>query len=177
MPQKKTLFAIIGSASRPSANEAVVTYLANQLADLFTIDVYTDLKTLPHFDPGLSTDNPPAAIVDLRQRIEAADGVLICTPEYVFSLPSGLKNAIEWCIATTVFTDKSTGLITASAHGVKGHVELQLVMQTAGARFTEDITLLIQGVKGKVNAEGEVTDVATKEALQRFSNALRELVH
>jgi NAD(P)H-dependent FMN reductase len=71
---------------------------------------------MPHFDPELSTDNPPKIIVEFRTAIEKADGILICTPEYVFIIPSGL-NAIEWCVSTTVFSDKPVGLITASADG------------------------------------------------------------
>ena len=68
--------------------------------------------------------------VELRKDIERADGVIICTPEYIFSIPSGLKNVIEWCVATTIFTDKPTGLITASANGLQGHEELKLIMRT-----------------------------------------------
>ncbi|WP_262886208.1 NADPH-dependent FMN reductase [Sphingobacterium sp. 18053] len=36
----------------------------------------------------------------------------MCLPEYIFSIPSGLKNSIEWCISTTVFSDKPVGIIT-----------------------------------------------------------------
>jgi len=63
--------------------------------------------------------------------------------EYVFSIPNGLKNVIEWCVATTVFADKPSGLITASANGQKGHEELLLIMKTAMAKFTSETTLLI----------------------------------
>ena len=69
---------------------------------------------------------------------------MICTPEYIFSLPSGLKNAIEWCVATTVFSEKPIGVITASADGQKGHEELQMIIKTVMARFTTETTLLIQ---------------------------------
>src|SRR5690606_17140350 len=90
----------------------------------FKLTIYNNLKTLPHFDPELSADNVPKKIIEFRKYIEQADGIIICTPEYVFSIPSGLKNAIEWCISTTIFSDKPMGLITASANGQKGHEEL-----------------------------------------------------
>src|SRR5690606_18112041 len=104
---------------------------------------------LPHFDPERAIDNTPETILNFRQSIENADGLLICTPEYVFSIPSGLKNAIEWCVATNVFSGKPTGLITASANGESGHAELQLIMKTVMADFTSETTLLINGIKGK----------------------------
>jgi chromate reductase len=172
----KTIFVIIGSASTNSSNEKLVDHLARSLDDKFLFTIFNNLKSLPHFDPELSVSNPPQPIVAFRQQIEQADGILICTPEYVFSIPSGLKNAIEWCISTIVFSDKPCGLITASASGQKGHEELQLIMKTVMARFTEDTCLLVTGVKGKVSERGEVIDEATVEALARFAGAFSALV-
>jgi NAD(P)H-dependent FMN reductase len=94
MSQKKNVFVVIGSASRHSANQKLINYINSLTSDDWTLTIYSDLKTLPHFDPELSTDNTPASVIEFRQYIESADGVIICTPEYVFSIPSGLKNAI-----------------------------------------------------------------------------------
>jgi NAD(P)H-dependent FMN reductase len=168
VPARKKILAIIGSASNNSSNHRLVDIFVQQTQEFFSVEICPDLKTLPHFDPELSTDNPPASIIQLRRQIESADGILISTPEYVFSIPGGLKNAIEWSIATTIFTDKPVGIITASAHGQRGHEELQLIMKTVMAKFTEATTLLIQGIKGKINAQGEITDQKTKDQLQRF---------
>jgi len=176
MEDKKNIFVIIGSASRNSSNEKLVYNIADLTKDCFRLEVFNDLKTLPHFDPELSIDNTPNAILEFRNKIENADGILICTPEYVFSIPSGLKNAIEWCVSTTVFSDKPTGLITASASGQKGHEELQLIMKTVMAQFTDRSTLLIKGVKGKINEEGEITDKNTIRDLTGFSDAYKELI-
>src|SRR6476660_8024228 len=168
MSQKKNVFVVIGSASRHSANQKLIDYIASLTSDDWTLTIYSDLKTLPHFDPELSIDNTPASVIEFRQYIERADGVIICTPEYVFSIPSGLKNAFEWCVSTTVFSDKPIGLITASASGQKGHEELQLIMKTVMARFTDETTLLIQGVKGKINEKGQITDPGTLQHLKKF---------
>lgn len=120
MAERKNIFVIIGSASQNSANQKLVDNFVNLANDHFNFTIFKDLKTLPHFDPDLSSDNPPKIITDFRDNIEKANGILICTPEYVFSIPSGLKNAIEWCVSTTVFLDKPIGLITTSADGKKG---------------------------------------------------------
>jgi NAD(P)H-dependent FMN reductase len=124
MGNKKNIFAIIGSASDKSANQKIIEHIAGLTRDQLNLTIFNDLKRLPHFDPDRSIDNTPAEILEFRDNIDKADGVLICTPEYVFSIPSGLKNAIEWCVATTVFSDKPTGIIAASASGQKGHEEL-----------------------------------------------------
>ena len=70
MTDKKNIFVIIGSASTDSANEKLVDNFANLTKDFFRLTVFKDLKTLPHFDPELSTSNPPKEVVELRNKIE-----------------------------------------------------------------------------------------------------------
>ena len=174
---KKNIFIIIGSAGKNSANEKLMNHFSKSTKNDFNVTIFNELKTLPHFEPQLSIDNPPAAIVDFRKAVETADGIIICTPEYIFSIPSGLKNAFEWCVATTVFSDKPVGLITASADGQKGHEELQLILRTVIAKFNNDTTLLIRGIKGKISDDGEIKDSSTEKDLQKFINAFKDLVN
>jgi chromate reductase, NAD(P)H dehydrogenase (quinone) len=176
MAIKKNIFAIIGSASSNSANLKLVEKIESLTENEFNLTVFNDLKTLPHFDPELSITNTPKLIEDFRSEIEKADGVIICTPEYVFSIPSGLKNAIEWCVSETVFSDKPTGLITASASGVKGHEELQLIMKTIMAKFTNETTLLIQGVKGKLDNQNNINDIETVGKINNFIKAFNAIL-
>ncbi len=176
MPKKKNIFVIIGSASSNSSNLKLVEKIGNLTEHIFNLTIFNELKSLPHFDPELSSHNPPEQIIEFRNSIHQADGIIICTPEYVFSIPSGLKNAIEWCIATTVFSDKPCGLITASAGGEKGHEELQLIMKTAMAKFINETTLLIQGVKGKLDEQGDIIDIQTIEKLNKFITQFDQLI-
>jgi NAD(P)H-dependent FMN reductase len=174
--ERKRIFAIIGSASRNSVNQKLVEKFAALVEEELSVTIFNSLRELPHFDPEESIHNPPPKIVELRKEIEQADGILICTPEYVFGLPGGLKNAIEWCVSTTVFSDKPAGLITASASGKKCHEELQLIMRTVMARFTEDTALLIEGIKGKMNAQGDITEDKTLRELVKFAAAYKTLL-
>ncbi len=176
MTNKKNILAIIGSASSISSNLKLVEKIASLTSKEFNLTIYNDLKTLPHFDPELS-DNPPKQIIEFRKSIEKADGIIICTPEYVFSIPSGLKNSIEWCISTTIFSDKPIGIITASASGQKGHEELQLIMKTIMAKFTDETCLLIQGIKGKFDEQGNLTDKETEKKIYVFTDALINLIN
>lgn len=171
----KKIFVINGSASINSSNQKLIDNFAELTKTFFNLTYFNDLKSLPHFDPDLSINNTPNPIIDFRKGVENADGILICTPEYVFSIPSGLKNAIEWCVSTTAFSEKSIGIITASANGEKGHEELQLIMKTLMTKFTTETTLLIQGIKGKINQQGEITDSRTKDDLVKFIDAFKKL--
>jgi len=177
MKTKKNILAIIGSASKNSSNLKLVQKIAELTKNDLHINIFDSLSTLPHFDPGLSIANTPGIIVDFRNAIQEADGIIISTPEYIFSIPAGLKNAIEWCVSTTVFSKKPTGIITASASGIKAHEELKLIMRTVETSFNEETTLLINGVKGKIDAGGNITDEKTHVALKAFSEAFTQLVH
>lgn len=172
----KNVVALIGSASTSSANHLLVQYIRSEAKNIFQVIVYDQLKTLPHFDPDQSLEDTPSEVTSLRNLIHDADGIIISTPEYVFSVPSGLKNAIEWCVATTVFSGKPLGIITASTSGIKGHEELKLIMRTLMATFTPETTLLIQGIKGKIDAKGAINDVQTRESLKLFTKALSVLI-
>lgn len=166
---KIKILAISGSTRNNSSNFKILKYISNHLKSEFEVEIFEDLERLPHFNPDLDTDNPPQEITSFRNKIINADGVIICTPEYVFSLPGSLKNALEWCVSTTIFSNIKTGLITASASGEMGHEQLLLVMKTLEAKFDETTQLLIQGVRGKVNAEGEIVSEQTAKALQDFA--------
>jgi chromate reductase len=79
-------------------------------------------------------------------------------------------------VATTIFTDKPVGVITASANGEKAHEELQLITKTLGARLSEETSLLIQGIKGKIDARGQFTDEKTKDAFERFVDSFKRFL-
>lgn len=174
--KKQNIMVINGSASSGSSNARLIQRFAEATADIFEIFLFDQLKSLPHFDPERSIEDTPAVILNFRESIANADAVLICTPEYVFSVPSGLKNAIEWCVSATVFSDKKIGIITASASGAKGHEELQMIMRTLGSFLKPEATLLIRGIKGKFDFQGNFVDSETKSAFDEFIARFRDFV-
>lgn len=178
MPQaKKQILAIIGSTRQNSSNENIVKYLSNNFAAKCDIEIFNTIADLPHFNPDLDRENPPAVVATLRSKIAKAHGVIICTPEYVFSLPGSLKNAIEWTVSTTVFSDKPIALITAAASGEKAHESLQLIMATLMGKFDSENCLLIKGVKGKVKGNtGKITDQATAAALDKMMLSFMKMI-
>ncbi len=159
---------IIGSQRSNSSNLKLVEYLEQLSISELNFNYYNGLNNLPHFNPELDTENPPGEVLELRNQIEQAAGIIICSPEYVFSIPGSLKNALEWCVSTVLFTDKPLGLITASSSGLKAHEDLQLIMRTLGAKFQEENTLLINAVKAKFDYAGKLVDTKTQQQLALF---------
>jgi chromate reductase, NAD(P)H dehydrogenase (quinone) len=172
----KNIFVIMGSASDNSSNSKLMRHVMKSTKCLFNVTIFDQLKELPHFSPEQSVVNTPQKIADFRKDILQADGVIICTPEYIFSIPSGLKNALEWCVSTTIFSKKPIGLITASANGASAHEELKLIMKTLDSHFSEETTLLIQGIKGKIQEDGTVGDLPTRQEIAQFIDAYTRLV-
>src|SRR5688572_2321077 len=122
----KTILAISGSTQKGSSNELIIQHITKRYSDTLDIQLF-DISSLPYFVPEAEA---PEIVVQFRKLIENADGVLISTPEYVFSLPGILKNAIEWTVSTMVFNEKPIAFIIASASGDKAYESLELVMNT-----------------------------------------------
>lgn len=171
--KKKEIIAINGSASAHSSNERLIEQFKRTVEEEYAVTVWPDLKAIPHFDPELAAGDAPPEVRDLRDAIGGSEAVVICTPEYIYSIPSGLKNVLEWCVATTIFTDKQVAIITASASGQKGHEELQLILRTLGAKTSDGTCLLIQGIKGKIDDRGEFKDEETARSFQQFVDSFR----
>ena len=171
----KQILAIIGSAQTNSSNLKLAQFLAQHFSDALRIEIFDELKSLPHFDTLQSTDHVPDIIASVRKNIEAADAILIISPEYIFSIPAGLKNLLEWYVAKTIFTDKPLAIIVASADGKKAFEEIKLIMKTLGASFNDETCLLINGVRGKV-LPGSVIDPAIQQRLIKVVERLKAMM-
>lgn len=170
---KKKIFAISGSTRKHSSNASLLKAIVERYADILDVEIYDGIDKLPHFNPDLDQEEPPSVVREFRSRIERADGVIICTPEYVFSLPGSLKNAIDWNVSTTVFSDKPVAIIVASVSGEKAFESLNLIMTTIEAKIDKDARILIKGGKGKVDKSGKIID---SDTLEKIDTLVRSLV-
>ncbi|SHM32436.1 NAD(P)H-dependent FMN reductase [Chryseobacterium carnipullorum] len=148
----KKILIIVGSATQHSSNHKLLEQVLEKHSDTdINFHLYDNLSTLPHFDTSLTDTDIPDEVVKIRKEIEHSKGVVFSTPEYIFSIPSRLKNLLEWCVSTTLFSEKPVAVITASANGEKGHEELIMILKTLGATIEDQHQLLIKGIKGKFN--------------------------
>ena len=165
------ILAISGSTKKNSTNGIFLRFIAESFQDTLDVQIYEKIDTLPHFNSDLDHENPPASIVEFRKLIQAADGVLFCTPEYVFSLPGTLKNAIEWNVSTTLFSNKAVALIVAATSGEKAMEALDLIMTTIEARIVKEAKLLIKGARGKIGKGGKIQDQNTCDRIEALMQA------
>src|ERR1044071_6291280 len=88
------ILGVAGSLRRNSYNRAAFRAATQLAPEGVNIDVF-ELDGIPGFNQD-DEQNPPAKVVELKRRIREADAVLFVTPEYNYSVPGALKNAIDW---------------------------------------------------------------------------------
>lgn len=170
--QPKKILAILGSTRKNSVNKIILDTLKKLYQDKLYIEIYDQIAALPHFNPDLEDEAIPLKVKEFYQLIGQANGVIICSPEYVFSLPGALKNAIEWTVVTTLFSDKPLAIIVASSLGEKAFESLELIMTTIGAKIEQDAKLLISGSNSKVNKENNTLKEAVLSDLKKLMESL-----
>lgn len=173
---KRKIFAICGSTRKNSTNVQILHVIAGLYEASLEVEIYDKIAQLPHFDPD-QTDNAPEVVSAFRKSIEEADGVLICTPEYVFSLPGSLKNALEWTVSTVVLSNKPVAFVVASAGGARAFESLDLIMETLTQQpVPPECKLLISGGRGKINKTDGSVDDNTLAQLKNLTDALLRLM-
>lgn len=160
--------AISGSLRLASSNTVWLKVAAQMAPDNIHITVYEGLGDLPHFNPDLDNDTPPPAVVDFRQRLRAADAVLISSPEYAHGVPGVLKNALDWIVSSGEFTDKPTALICASraTYTRSSLLETLTVMM---AKFSDETSPILKTTTNKWDIE---TVLATPELAEALKGCL-----
>lgn len=172
---KKQILAIAGSVRKASINKALLNYIAKKFEEELSVEIYDKVGQLPIFNPDLEGDLLPPIIKALQAKIKAADGIIISTPEYVFSPPGNLKNLLEWHVSTTLFSGKPVALIVAAASGKKAMESLDLVMSTiTEGAISDDLKLLFQGIGGKVNKDGVISDKVLKTRINQLVKAFEQ---
>src|SRR5436190_15250348 len=89
------VLGISGSLRRGSYNSALLRAAARLMPEDSTLDI-ASLRGIPLYDGDVEAQGIPAAVSQLKERIIAADGVLLVSPEYNNSIPGVFKNAIDW---------------------------------------------------------------------------------
>jgi chromate reductase len=135
------ILAISGSARRDSTNTALLRAISRAAPAGVEMTVYDEIGGLPVFSPDLETPAPPPAVQAYVARVSQADGVLIASPEYVRSLPGGLKNAIDWLVSSETLVGKPIALAHASHRGDEMLQALRIVLDTVTDRFAHGIFL------------------------------------
>jgi NAD(P)H-dependent FMN reductase len=173
------ILAISGSLNAKGTITTFVRAVAALAPEDMAVTLYDGLGDLPHFSPDRDGDNAPAAVADFRAHLRAADGVLICTPEYAYGMPGSLKNALDWIVSSGEFVNKPVAALSASPYpigGERAHASLLLTLTALNANVPDGCALTVPLVRTKMDAAGTVSDPATVEALRSVLDALTRAI-
>jgi NAD(P)H-dependent FMN reductase len=142
--EKKNILAIVGSASEKSANEELLRTIAKTFKHVYEINVFHKLRDFPMFRPEDLSKDLSEPIKDFKQQLNAANVVIICTPEYLHNIPAVLKNSLEWITASGELKQKKVLPITFTPIEPRGeHAMLSLLnsLKAMEAEIVTQITL------------------------------------
>ena len=172
MAQQYDVVAICGSLRKGSYNRMILNSLPELVPDGMTIRESPPIGTIPLYNADLQQIEFPNTVTTLAGAIGAADGVIIITPEYNYSVPGVLKNAIDWVsrLPNQPFANKPVALQSA-AGGMLGGARAQYHMRQAmvflDALVFNRPEVLVSFVKSKVDeTRGVVTDEPTREVIK-----------
>ena len=174
------VLGICGSLRSGSFNRMLLKAAQELAPPEMSITTFDRIGEIPHYNFDLDVSPGPEPVAALRQAIRDADALLIATPEYNFSVPGVLKNAIDWAsrpAATSSLKGKAASIMGA-AGGMVGTARAQLALRQSFV-FTQTYPLqapeiLVSKAHEKFNAEGQLIDETTREMLRKHLAALHD---
>jgi len=164
---------IAGSLRAGSYNRALLRAAAELAPDGLVIDIF-DLKPVPLYDGDVEAAGDPPGVAALKQAIAQADGVLFVTPEYNHGVPGVMKNAVDWASRPprdAALSGKPVALIGASpgmTGTARGQSQLRQAFEFTNSYCMPQPELLVFRAHEKFDAEGNLTDEATRAYLGKF---------
>jgi chromate reductase len=176
MEKKVHILGFAGSLRRQSYNRAILAAASEMVPEDATFEIF-DLEGIPPFNQDLELE-PPEKVRDFKARIRAADAILIATPEYNYSIPGVLKNAIDWAsrpYGDNAFDGKPVGLMGASV-GMLGTARAQYDLRRSFV-FLNMLPLnqpevMVAFAQDKVDGNGRLTDEKTRKKIRELLESL-----
>ena len=178
MSKQIRILGIAGSLRRESFNRSALRAAAELAPDGATIDIF-ELDGIPGFNQD-EEQNPPAKVVELKKRIREADAVLIVTPEYNYSVPGVLKNAIDWAsrpYGDSAWNGKPAAIMGASVGTIgtaRAQYHLRQMMVFLNMFPVNQPEVMIGNASQRFDAQGKLTDDATKNFIRQLLQNLVE---
>ena len=177
MTQPSRILGIAGSLRRASYNRAALRAATALVPAGATLDAF-ELDGIPGFNQD-EEQNPPPRVVELKRSIRAADALLIVTPEYNYSVPGVLKNAIDWAsrpYGDSAWSGKPAAIMGASVGTIgtaRAQYHLRQIFVFLNVLAINQPEVMIGNAATRFDGDGNLTDETTKKLI---GDLLRNLV-
>lgn len=172
METKLKILGFAGSLRVGSYNKALLRAAADLLPDDTILEIF-DLNGIPPFNQDLELDMP-AKVKDFKSKIKEADAILIATPEYNYSVPGVLKNAIDSATrpyGDNPFNEKPVAIISASVGmlgGARAQYHLRQMFVFLNMHPVNGPEVIVTFAQNKFDANGKLTDENTRNFLKQL---------
>src|SRR5690242_13450999 len=172
MDQPIRILGIAGSLRRKSYNRAALK-AAQQLApEDAVLDIF-DIEGIPPFSED-DERQPPATVVEFKKRIREADAILFVTPEYNYSIPGVLKNAIDWAsrpYGDSAWSGKPAAIMGASPGRLgtaRAQYDLRQVLVFLNVLAINQPEVMISNAAAEFDGDGNLTNETTKKLIRQL---------
>lgn len=178
MTKPVRILGIAGSLRRGSYNRAALRAATQLVPEDTTLETF-ELDGIPAFNQD-EEQNPPAKVVELKRRIREADALLIVTPEYNYSIPGVLKNAIDWAsrpYGDSAWNGKPAAIMGASVGTIgtaRAQYHLRQMFVFLNVFPINQPEVMIGNASERFDAEGNLTDETTKEFIRQLLQNLTD---
>jgi chromate reductase len=168
-----------GSLRKDSYNKAALRAAQELLPPGMTLET-CDLAPIPLFNEDVERDEFPAAVVEFKERIAAADALLIATPEYNYSIPGVLKNALDWASrppGQSSLSGKPLAIMGASSGyfgTARAQYHLRQICVVLNMHPVNSPEIFISGAASKFDETGKLTDGMFRDGISKLLKALQE---
>ena len=176
MESTVTVLGIAGSLRKGSLNRAALRAAQALAPEGVRVEIF-DLAGIPLYNQD-DGESPPARVTELKARVRAADAILFVTPEFNYSIPGVLKNAIDWGsrpYGDSCWQGKPVAVMGASP-GPYGSARAQYNLRQCfvflDMHALNKPEVMIGGAAQKFDAAGNLTDERTRKSIQDMLTAL-----
>jgi len=176
MAENLKILGISGSLRKGSYNSGALRAAVELCPDGAEIEVF-DIAPIPPFNQD-EDQAPPAIIREFKEKILSADAVLFATPEYNYSVPGVLKNAIDWAsrpYGQSAWDGKPAAIMGASIGSIgtaRAQYDLRKMMVFLNMFPINRPEVMIGNCSGKYDEQGNLTDEKTREYITQMLNSL-----
>ena len=170
------ILGIAGSLRKNSYNRAALRAAQRLVPEDAILDIF-ELDGMTLFSEDDERE-PPAKVVELKKRIREADALLIVTPEYNYSIPGVLKNAIDWAsrpYGDNVWADKPAAIMGASIGRLgtaRAQYHLRQMFVFLNVHPVNQPEVMIGNAADHFDSQGNLTDETTKDLIRRLLGSL-----
>ena len=176
MEERFKILAFAGSLRKGSYNKALVRAAVELAPENVSIEVF-DLEGIPPFNQDLE-NQPTEKVVDFKAKIMRADALLIATPEYNYSVPGVLKNAIDWASrprADTPLEGKPVAIMSASTGrfgGARAQYHLRQSFVFLNMHPINRPEVMLPLARDNIDENGNLTNEQTRQLIRQLIEAL-----